>query len=399
MVSSNEVMEANSSIKKANLFAVSLIAYVILVIFNVKQWPNVTGWGLGASQFLDLDTTMGFIECFEKHGISIYSINDGSNCSNYVYGLALVLFGKVLHLDLFPISVFGYLFLAILAFSIAYFLSLAKLGFKSAILISTLLIISPPFSLLAQRGNIDIFVILLVILGVTAFQRDRFFFAFLLIAITVLLKFYTLPLFLILVMQSGFKRFFYRATGALIVLLGVVNFLMIPTLPSNGTYAAFGNRAIYFYLTDAGLLSLDVPQIVGDLIGLLLLLTLITLFTVLKRKGSQNLEVNSSDFQLNVPSSFLIVSFSCYIFGMNYDYRLVFLILPLLVFRTEYKIVQYIAVILISITSFNSHYFIQLIGDVIIGTAMGYLIFLFLNQIFQSRGQLELSSRPTVPRS
>jgi hypothetical protein len=317
--------------------------------------------------------------------MKIYSVPDGMECSNYVYGIPLVATARLFGINQVPISIVGHIFLAMLAFVIAYFLSILKIRLRSAVMVMVFLVLSPTVSLLAQRGNIDILIAFLILMGITASQNGLRPIGFFLIASTALIKFYTLPLLLVLLFQKQFRKPVYISSGS-IVLFGVVaNFSLIRALPSNGNYGAFGNRGIYFYLQDAQIFSIDTPRILGDFVGLVLLMSVMIVFIAIDFRFKRVFKGLKIDGDIDVQNAFLIVGIACYLFGMSYDYRLIYLILPMLLFKSRNlssdKILKYSLILTVAWTSFNSSLFLQLVGDIVIGGLIGLYLFFFLRRL------------------
>jgi hypothetical protein len=130
------------------------------------------------------------------------------------------------------------------------------------------------------------------------------------------------------------------------------------------------------------LFSPNTPRILGDLTGFTLVIVAVLSLTVLGshfKSVFKDLRVEKS---LNVPNAFLIVGISCYMLGMSYDYRLIFLILPMMTIRIPSfrvsKALKAFLVLAVAYTSFNSMTFVQLIGDFLIGCLISLFLFLFL---------------------
>jgi hypothetical protein len=372
-------------VEKRRITTLTSLTFLFLVLCNSFHWPNVNAWGLGNKDFPDLEATLSFVNCFEDFGLKIYSVPDPMECSNYVYGIPLVATARIFGIHQISISILGHIFLAMLAFVFAYFLSISKIRLRSAVVAMVFLVLTPPISLLAQRGNIDILIAFLILVGIKASQNGLRPIGFFLIATTALIKFYTLPLLLVLLLQKQFRKPVYISSG-LIVLFGVVaNFSLIRTLPSNGNYGAFGNRGIYFYLQDAQLFSIDTPRILGDLVGLVLLMSVIFTLALVDFRFKRVFKGLKVDGDIDVQNAFLIVGITCYLFGMNYDYRLIYLILPMLVFKERNlfsdKILKYFLILTVAWTSFNASLFVQLVGDIVIGSLTGLYLFFFLRRL------------------
>jgi hypothetical protein len=302
-----------------------------------------------------------------------------------VYGISLVASANLFGVNHIPVRFLGFIFLAMLAYVIAYFLSSLRIRFPLAIVIMSIVVLSPPISLLAQRGNIDILIAFLIAVGIQGIQNGRASLGFVLIMLTVLLKFYTLPLLLFLLFDKRFRKPEYIVSASIVLLVTMVNFSLIAVLPSDGTYAAFGNRAVYYYLQHAELFSLNTPRILGDLTGFTLVIVAVLSLTVLGSHFKSVFKDLRAEKSLNVPNAFLIVGISCYMLGMSYDYRLIFLILPMMTIRIPSfrvsKALKAFLVLAVAYTSFNSMTFVQLIGDFLIGCIISLFLFLFLSSM------------------
>jgi len=350
-------------------------------------------WGLGAREFLDLEVTVNFVNCYERFGTQIYSVPNGVDCSNYVYGFLFVAAGDLFGINHIPIRFLGFVFLAILAFVIAYFLSALKVKYVSALALMLILVLSPPISLLAQRGNIDILIAFLTILGFHAIRHRFNVIGFVLITLTVFIKFYTLPLLFLLLFQKVFRKPIYFISTLVVLIASVVNFSLIKTLPSDGVYAAFGNRAIYYYLQDAQLFHRNTPHLFGDLSGLIIVISVVIALLAVDTRFKNIFSGLVLDKSLGASYAFLCIGLSCYLFGMSYDYRLVFFLLPMLLFQTRIdlfdRMFKYFFIIAIAYTSFNGVYFVQLVGDILIGLLTSFLLFLFLRSALGLPGSRE----------
>jgi CDP-glucose 4,6-dehydratase len=81
---------------------------------------------LGAEEFLDLDVTMKFVDCYETYGFQIYSVPNGTECSNYVYGISLVASANLFGVNHIPVRFLGFIFLAM------HYLITGHTGFKGS---------------------------------------------------------------------------------------------------------------------------------------------------------------------------------------------------------------------------------------------------------------------------
>jgi hypothetical protein len=368
--------------------------FVLMISLNITRWVNVSYWGLGGREFLDLNATFDFVSCYQDHGFKIYSIPASDSCGNYVYGVALLILGNFFLVSKWSVTITGYVLLALFSYIIARFVTGMKLRLNVALLLSLSLVVSPPFSLLAQRANIDILILFLLILAIDLKGREKNLFSFFLLALTVLIKFYTLPFLLIVLFQKPYVKFAYWAAGSLITLLTIWNYLLVKELPSQGNYAAFGNKAAFFYLQSAGLLSDQTTKVIGDLIGYLLILIVACFIATGKKAFFPGGTYFAFAREMNLQNAILIVGVSCYVFGMNYDYRLVFLILPLISIRfadsESVNLLKILLMISILFMSYNSSLFIQGIGDVLLGIVISFLFLILsvqLKDVFLAKRQ------------
>jgi hypothetical protein len=386
-------VDVNFPVEMRRNTSLTSITFLFLVVCNSLNWPNIKIWGLGAREFLDLEATMNFVDCYEKFGSQIYSVPNGVNCSNYVYGFLLVAVGDLFGINHIPTRILGFISLAILAYVIAYFLSALKVKYVLTLVIMLVLVLSPPVSLLAQRANIDILIAFLTILGFHAIRHKFNVIGFFLITLTVFIKFYTLLLLFLLLFQKPFRKPIYFLLTLVIVISTVVNFSLIKSLPSDGVYAAFGNRSIYYYLQDAQLLQANAPNILGDLSGLILVITVVVALLAVDSRFKNIFSGLNVDKSLGAPNAFLYIGLSCYMLGMSYDYRLVYFLLPMLLFQTRIVVLdgifKYFFIIAVAYTSFNGMYFVQLVGDILIGLLTSFLLFLFVRSFLGLPGSRE----------
>jgi hypothetical protein len=387
---SGDRLAGKFSFERRRVLGLTIVAFGFLALCNALQWFNVRNWGLGASEFLDLDATIKFVDCYETLGAQIYSVSNGAECSNYVYGFSLVAVSEFLGINHIPIHFLGYVLLAMLAYVIAYFLALLKIRLVLTIIVMIVVILSPPVSLLAQRANIDILIAFLILIGIQSIRIGARPIGFFLITLTVLIKFYTLPLLLLLLLEKPFRKSGYILSALVAFFATIANFSLIVALPSDGTYAAFGNRAVHYYLQAAQFYSINTPRVFGDLIGFITVIMVVLSLMVMNSRFKDIFDGLKVEKTLNVPNAFMILGISCYMFGMNYDYRLIFLILPLLVIPTRVhktdKTVKTILVLTVAYTSFNSALFVQGIGDIVIGNIISLLVFLFLRPLIVPTG-------------
>jgi hypothetical protein len=180
--------------------------------------------------------------------------------------------------------------------------------------------------LLADRGNFDILIFFLLIFVAKSVARGNIFLAYILLAITVLLKYYTAPVFLLLIFYSRLSK--ERILGAILLLASAVISLRDIAITEaqypHGSDSQFGFSVWGEYLNKYS--STQVNQIQKYLISAVVFGAILLVAFVFTRKLAGNaINLNtSSSWQLFAFWIFLTVSVTCYFGGMNFDYRLIF---------------------------------------------------------------------------
>lgn len=253
------------------------------------------------------------------------------SCGSFLYGTPLYIIlgsfeiNSVLFVG-FGVAA-GFTFSALAGYFIFSFVS--KHSFSRSVL-STAAFFSPGTLLLFERANLDLLILILVLLSAVFASRARFLLSNVLLALTTMLKFYTLPLVAIMFFRIQTKRV-ALISGLLIVgLVGLVAFdiLRIPSFHQVGANQ-FGAGVWNFY---AQYLGLNVPSFLGvaigtgfPLIGAVILWRIrhdpfMGKFVLQLRADRPNSKVMEFVFM------FMSITFlSCYFAGLSFDYRLVFL--------------------------------------------------------------------------
>lgn len=193
---------------------------------------------------------------------------------------------------------------------------------------------SPPILLLAERGNFDIPMLLLVIFASILFSRNYQVWALVPLSLSVLLKFYTLPLFIFYFILNDTKR---RKLSTLIV--GVIVSVRVAldlrliqsTFPSGFSWK-FGSSIWARYLSQ--LKSEAYGEVFAHLTGLAILLVFLLLTTMAmnKLRVLQPSKIGVERKEKILFYSLFVTHFSCFMLGVSFDYRLVFLIMASLVY-------------------------------------------------------------------
>jgi len=193
---------------------------------------------------------------------------------------------------------------------------------------------SPGIWLLFERGNFDELIFILVALAALTFRTKYDWLGVILVGMTALMKFYTLPLFVILVLLQLRKSF------RVVFLIGIIPLTLylysliskIPAFPTTW-FVSFGFKFPGEYL-DLLLRREISPTYITNKTAMLLLSIAVFLISLFVMKTLKLIpELKTRDITLNptiVDRLFIFGSItfgSCYFAGMNYDYRLIFLAL------------------------------------------------------------------------
>jgi hypothetical protein len=254
------------------------------------------------------------------------------SCDEYVYGrvLAGITWQFPLILDLMPhLSLIAALMGLTLVVAIALSLSQdPSISISRGIVISWL-VFSPPVLLLLERANIDIVIALLVIIASVGLTRGWWLLAVLVLFISSVIKFYTLPLlwFLALSLESRIGRFFALATASFSTVIILQDVLRVSSRIPDGGYVQFGFPVLVHYFERLGVqdtfgvfkyLGLVVPVVIAVFVAHSTKLKPLILRYKLKDRVSL-IEVISTISG--------IVFLACYLTGLSFDYRLVFLLI------------------------------------------------------------------------
>lgn len=208
------------------------------------------------------------------------------------------------------------------------FFTIRKYG-KVDNLIALISLSSPGIWLLLERSNYDELVFILIVtaslLLVTKYQEFGVF----LILATVLMKFYTLPLYILMIFTLRRKVTRNLFLSTVIPLTIYILFLIrqVAAFPSTW-YVSFGLESLGLYaelvIKEKITEQFEIPTGFSMILGILLLGVFLHYFrrNAIKPAFIPNIE-NSNHVAKSIYQSLLIVFLSCYFAGMNFDYRLI----------------------------------------------------------------------------
>lgn len=315
----------------------AIAASIFIVIFYLIQlkysWPGLQNSRLrGPSNYIDQASVLNSAKCFKDIGLEVYKLDASpSGCGGFVYSIELLRFLNFFHLSNLSSEVLGatYMWLTLVALC-SIFLIVKNFG-KFDILVAVFAFVSPGIWLLLERGNYDELVFIFVLIASYLLSTKYQELGMILLATTALMKFYTLPAFLIAIL-------FLKRRNAKI-LFGLIAIPMsfylayliklVADFPSTW-FISFGLDSLGLYsnlfIREEISQNSPLPSTVVTLIGFSIIALMIFFFT--KIKITSKIEL-TTDLPNNRGSiiyiTLLTVFLACFFAGMNYDYRLIYL--------------------------------------------------------------------------
>ena len=309
--------------------AISIFSFFVLM--QLTTWLPLRYWRVwGGGNFIDSQQILQWSECYELQGNSVFESH--GECSGYIYGSTLLRILSFLNFSTTASQVVGYFLMMILALAISYKMNSFDNYRADPFII--LIVLSPPILLLAERANFDILILALVMLAALLFGRNYHFCALLPLALATLLKFYTLPLFLIFFLLNNSKR--RKLTTFLITALVTSRvFFDLELIKSSwptGFSWKFGVSIWTRYLTQLNIS--DPGELMNNLSGLLIFFVIfaLTIVVLKKMKVSTSPEQRGSKHDRVFFYMLFGAHLTCFSLGMSFDYRLVFFAISSIVY-------------------------------------------------------------------
>jgi hypothetical protein len=379
----------NKSKNLNTFFLTSIFFLAISFLLYTSNWKILQYWGIaGGDRFIDLGSVLSSADCFSNIGFKIYDYPIGHACA-YNYGSFLMQTLNLLQLGSGSKIIIGIFFIfAICAiFSITASITGKKYLLDYAYL--ALLLFSPPILLLMERGNLDSLILIMTFLIAVLVSSNKNTLAILISFVGALYKFY--PLILVPLLTLDVKKWLLRVFYAVLSVLVVIQiFYDIQRGPGfiNTSYASFGAPIFGLYLTYVGVgLSYTSCVILGWVISLI---ATIMMYLFYRRTGPLIQTEKVISFKNSTQENFYLIFISlhifCFLLGMNFDYRLIFLVIAnlFLVYganlnKSDKRMLRIIQLLSLWL-SYNQSVYIQPIGDVLILLLSSYN-FLVLLQI------------------
>ena len=376
---------------KILIFSVFFITYFLFYVLNSKfNWPILRlGDAWFDRSYDDTKQILRSLDCYTVAGRTIYEEN---SCSFYIYGISLLEFLKFFGFT--SSTALGNLFFIfhIGIYSFFSFLIYNKHGIRYC-LISILICTSPPSHYLIERGNFDTLIVLLLLLSTYLFYKNNYLLSSIFLSIASLIKFYSLPLFIVYLFLLFVKRSSFLKYNLLIFVFTFVLVLRdILALPINlstsfgGYGGTFGMKIFLVYaIKFSSIFKNDFFALIYLLLFLLLFLLLLTRYSL--GKLFQDAKYSLTTLITIIFGFQFIISF---VSGLNNDYRLIFLSIFLLSlqlepFRIEPKNRYILFFGVSSLWLSYPAWIFQVVGDIFL-TIILFLIFdLLLSRFFTKK--------------
>jgi hypothetical protein len=321
------------------LLAISLSLFFAWLYHS--EWLPLAIQGIGGGRnYIDLVSVLQAAECYKVEGVEIYS---SLTTCGFQYGLFLLEFINFFDFNALDFKLLGFTLFATVSL-ILISLAVATTNMKIQSVLVFILVISPGPWLLFERGNFDLLIIVFLALSVFAINTKFSILGIILLALSALMKFYTLPLFLLYIIIEKNSSLKKATFFSLLIISPIVihNILSAEGHP-NPLFVAFGLPApglwINFFAWRFGI-PVELGMISLYSIGLLAVLfgMYVMYFSPIKGKFlSHQMSMSSITGVRSVVFLFSAGTYvSCFLAGMNYDYRLIFLIFALLVLNDSY---------------------------------------------------------------
>lgn len=322
------------------------------MLFLIDYWPikATFGWEPGRNKiFGDLSMALRMMECSDQYGIGIYTFDNPGGCSGYTYGYLFARMISFLGIGPDDASFIGYIFIVIIVMSSAVFawFSANQLNIRKFLIVA--IFFSPPFWLAVAAPNFDSLVLFLLLLAVIAERKHSSTLALTLVAISSLIKFFTLPLLILLFILTLIrkdKRHFDKIYSFLVTLVVMISTIHDARLVdwsnpnyrmATGIFHVFGLQSPANWLKVGYLKitsdSLELSSVAVRLIGLFSIFICLFLVLLVARN-----ELNPISFKTSLTSTFnrdnhktrIILLYlgipylSVFFQGQNYDSKLIF---------------------------------------------------------------------------
>jgi hypothetical protein len=253
----------------------------------------------------------------------------------FPYGSSLRWFLKIIPIPLAHWNVIGWLLIATIGLLLLLITSIGQEVDISKITFYIVIFSSPPIILLLERGNFDAVMVSLVCLAGYAFGKEKVFPGILLLFVTTLFKFYTLPLLFLPIFLV--KKVSVKLASGLAIVASLVTIYFDRSVITDGThigaFAAFGSPVYGSYLKKIDH-KIQLSYTVEHIFGLVCFLIGLVLFIFIVKKSwltiPRKISILSGGHIDARNWIYLLTSgttISCFIASNNFVYRLIYFLI------------------------------------------------------------------------
>ncbi len=309
---------------KPSLLLAALTVLVGNVAFNLfLDWPILRISNIHIPGYVDLSSIVKSAHCFADSGVGYFS--SAVPCPEYIYGRLWLVLASGIPLEAVPaIGLVLYILAALVVVGV---LLVKAQSLRIYLFTAGGILFSPGLTLLFERANLDAVIFILVVLASFLYARGRPWSAFLVIVVSALLKFYTLPLLLVIawLAKGKLNKYLLFAASFAVTIIVAKEILLGRGYPSDG-FAQFGLGIGRHYLD---LIGIEVSHMLASGLGFIAML-LSALW--IRRKDWYHLAPSFPNENTTTPWDFAetllvfcaTIHLSCFALGLNFDYRLVF---------------------------------------------------------------------------
>ena len=311
----------------------SLISTLTLSIFllffylyqNFSSWPLIDYVNAqGPVIYVDTSTVLYYASCFSQIGNAVFA--EGATCARWTYGSGILRVLNFTGATQEHVNLIGHFFTYSIVFTFIYYLYLAR-TVKLAQITLFLGFISPPIWLIMERANFDTLIYLMVFVSAILFVKNLETLSILILLLSAIFKFYTLPLLVIPFLLS--KKFSTKLIGVLALFTGLCLILLDLSKMTGSILQAgnnhFGMKIIGNYL---GKIGISLNNYNSYFLGSFLFLICVVFFVYTLRKR-EPVVLQMQLFSEPIKTIFIFMSSTfllCFVVGLSVDYRLIFYI-------------------------------------------------------------------------
>jgi len=343
-------------------------------MFQFMGWFPLKYWAIaGPRPFVDLESVLGSADCYRNIGFEIYTYPIGHPCA-YNYGSVLMRVISAIGVGKAQTLIIGLTFILIFSVFIGVAVNSLKLEKFKTFAFLSLVVFSPPVLLLFERGNLDIFIYFLILGAALSSAAGFSLLSLTTVLASALFKFYSIVLF---VFAATFQQLKHRIVLLAIAILAALqiysDFKRGPGF-INTEWTSFGAPVAGLYLKYLGI---TIPYFWSVILGLMLLaIALLAVILISRNRTLLSImdidKIFSNNYFKQIYIFNLVTHITCYILGMSFDYRLIFLATSSVILvcgstlALFYRQIVAASTLVILWTSVNLQ-LLQPLGDVLIG--------------------------------